>query len=155
MKIHAQPMAILATFLLAFCACSAAAEQGQEYKDKPAGYGPKTEQERLDAKQIDLEDKRQVEKDGEFQLTTLDGKVYMDQGLNPKTLPWVVGKFASKGRAYSLLLDDPGLYERLKLLNAKTARYSGRIRCNGKYFIVTSIYQPLGVSSSRPKRGGM
>ena len=155
MKIHTQPLVIAATLLLALGAWSAAEAQDEGEKDKPAGYGPKTEQERLDAKQIELEDKRQIEKDGEFQLTTLAGKIYLSEGLNPNALPWIVGKFVSNRRVYSLLLDNPELYEGLKRNDAKPARYAGRIRCGGKYFIVTSIYQSLGVSSSRPKRGGM
>lgn len=145
------------TFLLVLLAGLVPAQGAEDGLVKPEqnGYGPKTEEERADADLIRQEDERERQKSGEPILTTLEGKLYLLPEATENALPWIIGRFASQGRAYLLLLDDPETFKTLKALNGKNAKLSGRVRLGGKYFIGTSVYVPVKVPSSPPKRGGM
>ena len=145
------------TFLLVLLAGLVPAQGAEDGLVKPeqSGYGPKTEEERADADLIRQEDERERQKSDEPVLTTLEGKLYLLPEATENALPWIIGRFASQGRAYLLLLDNPETFKTLKALNGKNAKLSGRVRLGGKYFISTSVYVPVKVPSSPPKRGGM
>lgn len=142
------------TIVLGLPVVSPGAEEGPA-KLPSTGYGPKTEEERAIAESIRQEDERELAKLGESRLVTEEGKVYFPPEIDEQTLPWDVGRFATKDRVYQLLLDQPDIYKQLKAYNTKSVKLSGRIRGGGKYFIVTAFYVPLKVPSTPPKRGGM
>jgi hypothetical protein len=148
----------LSAIVLALLVILPATVQGEENdpaKPEQSGYGPKTEEERIDADLIRQEDARELQKSGEPVLTTLEGKLYLLPEANESALPWVIGRFSVQGRAHLLLLDTAEVFTSLKALNGKVTKLSGRTRLGGKYFIATSVYVPVKVPSSPPKRGGM
>lgn len=124
----------------------------------PASYGPQTDEERAEAELIRQEDEREKQKWGELRMTTEEGKIFLPpevMELKENALPWAIGRYSTKNRVYLLLLDSTEFFNQLKALNGKSAKLSGRIRLDGKYFIATSVYVPLNVPSSPPKPGGM
>lgn len=144
--------ASLKAFTVLVLAC-AAATVAQESAVAQA-YGPRSEEERLIAEQIKQED-AQEEQRGEIQLVSLDGKLHLENVADPQALPWVIGHLATEKRAYQLLLDSPAMLGELRGLNGQKVRLSGRVRADGRYFVVTSLYRPVNIPSARPKRGGL
>jgi hypothetical protein len=67
------------------------------------------------------------------------GKLKLYPVEDPAKLPEIVGELAAPGRTYLIKLASDAVHAELKPWNGREVTLMGKLRCEGKYFIVRGI----------------
>ena len=140
-------LAVFAFMLVPVCAQAAEKKTKQELEQ---------EKEAKDAAAEDEAEKAMPENQQMKAIKNVDGRLVLVPPEDKDANPAVIGTLTSATASYQLKLGEPALMAKLKTYDKKIVALQGRLRNEGKYFVVSGIVEKsAGGVVERTKRGGI